>query len=45
MADYRADAVSDQLMALAITDDHTAQEAAFYDAPQWQRHPRTCANA
>jgi ParB/RepB/Spo0J family partition protein len=46
MADYRADAVSlDQLMALAITDDHAAQEAAFYDAPQWQRHPRTCANA
>ncbi|SDS27092.1 ParB family protein [Halopseudomonas litoralis] len=40
MADYRADAVSlDQLMALAITDDHTAQEAAFYDAPQWQRSP------
>ncbi len=40
MTDYRADAVSlDQLMALAITDDHAAQEAAFYDAPQWQRHP------
>ena len=40
MADYRADAVSlDQLMALAGTDDHAAQEAAFYDAPQWQRHP------
>ncbi|PXB73152.1 chromosome partitioning protein ParB, partial [Pseudomonas aeruginosa] len=40
MADYRADAVSlDQLMALAITDDHTAQEAAFYDAPTWQRQP------
>jgi len=40
MADYRADAVSlDQLMALAITDDHAAQEAAFYDAPTWQRHP------
>lgn len=40
MADYRADAVNlDQLMALAITDDHTAQEAAFYDAPQWQRSP------
>ncbi|MBH2043966.1 MAG: ParB N-terminal domain-containing protein [Comamonadaceae bacterium] len=40
MADYRADAVSlDQLMALAITDDHAAQEAAFYDAPQWQRQP------
>ncbi|AVS79898.1 chromosome partitioning protein ParB [Paracidovorax avenae] len=40
MADYRADAVSlDQLMALAITDDHTAQEAAFYDAPTWHRQP------
>ncbi len=40
MGDYRADAVSlDQLMALSITDDHAAQEAAFYDAPQWQRHP------
>lgn len=40
MADYRADAVSlDQLMALAGTDDHAAQEAAFYDAPQWQRQP------
>ncbi|EMV9863022.1 TPA: ParB/RepB/Spo0J family partition protein [Stenotrophomonas maltophilia] len=40
MADYRADAVTlDQLMALSITDDHAAQEAAFYDAPQWQRHP------
>lgn len=40
MADYRADALSlDQLMALAGTDDHAAQEAAFYDAPQWQRQP------
>jgi len=40
MDDYRADAVSlDQLMALAITDDHAAQEAAFYDAPTWQRQP------
>lgn len=40
MADYRADAVTlDQLMALAITDDHAAQECAFYDAPTWQRHP------
>src|SRR5690606_13543457 len=27
------------LMALAITDDHTAQESAFYDAPTWQRQP------
>ncbi len=40
LADYRADAVNlDQLMALAITDDHTAQNAAFYDAPEWQRSP------
>jgi len=40
MADYRADALSlDQLMALAGTDDHAAQESAFYDAPQWQRQP------
>ena len=40
LADYRADAVTlDQLMALAITDDHAAQESAFYDAPQWQRTP------
>ena len=40
LGDYRADAVTlDQLMALAITDDHKAQEAAFYDSPQWQRSP------
>jgi len=40
LADYRADAVTlEQLMALAITDDHAAQEAAFYEAPEWQRQP------
>ncbi|WP_404991842.1 ParB N-terminal domain-containing protein [Cupriavidus pauculus] len=40
MVDYRADAVTlDQLMALAITDDHAAQESAFYDTPTWQRQP------
>jgi ParB family chromosome partitioning protein len=40
MADYRADALSlEQLMALAVTDDHVAQEAAFYEAPEWQRSP------
>lgn len=40
MADYRDDAVSlDQLMALTVTDAHAAQEAAFYDAPEWQRSP------
>jgi ParB family transcriptional regulator, chromosome partitioning protein len=40
LADYRADSVTlEQLMALAITDDHAAQEAAFYESPQWQRRP------
>jgi ParB family chromosome partitioning protein len=38
MADYRAGGVTlEQLMALTITDDHAAQEAAFYGAPEWQR--------
>src|SRR2546427_11439879 len=38
MEDYRADAVSlDQLMALAGTDDHAAQEAAYYDARSEER--------
>ena len=40
MADYRAGTVTlEQLMALTITDDHAAQEAAFYGAPEWQRSP------
>ena len=40
LADFGVKAVTlEQLMALAITDDHAAQEAAFYDAPQWQRSP------
>ncbi|TAJ61849.1 ParB/RepB/Spo0J family partition protein [Variovorax sp.] len=40
MADYRAGTVTlEQLMALTITDDHGAQEAAFYGAPEWQRSP------
>ncbi|WP_262880158.1 ParB/RepB/Spo0J family partition protein [Pseudomonas paralcaligenes] len=38
MADYRAGSVTlEQLMALTITDDYAAQEAAFYEAPEWQR--------
>ncbi|QAU22649.1 ParB/RepB/Spo0J family partition protein [Dyella sp. M7H15-1] len=38
LADYRAGSVTlEQLMALTITDDHDAQEAAFYAAPDWQR--------
>ncbi len=42
LADYQQGSVSlEQLMALAITDDHGAQEAAFYEVPQWQRHPES----
>jgi ParB family chromosome partitioning protein len=38
LTDYRAGAATlEQLMALTMTDDHTAQEAAFYGAPEWQR--------
>lgn len=38
VADYRTGGVTlEQLMALTITDDHAAQEAAFYGAPEWQR--------
>lgn len=43
LADYRSGtpgAVTlEQLMALTVTDDHAAQEAAFYGAPDWQRSP------
>lgn len=40
LADFETQAVTlEQLMALAITDDHAAQEAAFYESPPWQRSP------
>ncbi|MGN8135290.1 ParB N-terminal domain-containing protein [Paraburkholderia sp. 22099] len=40
LTDYRGGvATLEQLMALTITDDHAAQEAAFYGAPEWQRSP------
>jgi ParB family transcriptional regulator, chromosome partitioning protein len=42
LADYQQGNVSlEQLMALAITDDHAAQEAAFYEVPLWQRSPES----
>ncbi|MBL6748870.1 MAG: ParB N-terminal domain-containing protein [Nevskia sp.] len=42
LADYRKGQVTlEQLMALAVTDDHKAQEQAFYEVPEWQRDPRT----
>ncbi|HDR9796807.1 TPA: ParB N-terminal domain-containing protein [Burkholderia cenocepacia] len=38
LTDYRAGAATlEQLMALTITDDHAAQEAVYYGAPEWQR--------
>lgn len=41
MADYRAGEVSlDQLMALAVSDDHQRQEKAWYEAPPQFRQPR-----
>ncbi len=40
LADYRADTVTlDQLVALPLTDDHEAQEAAFYDG--WNEKGRS----
>lgn len=37
---YRNNEASlDQLMALAITEDHKAQDRAFFSAPEWQRDP------
>lgn len=35
----KGDASLDQLAALAFTDDHAAQEAAFFDGPEWARSP------
>lgn len=40
LADFEAQSVTmEQLMALAVKDDHAAQEAAFYESPPWQRSP------
>ncbi len=35
----KEEATLDQLTALAIVDDHAAQERAFFDAPEWARTP------
>ncbi|MBX9746389.1 MAG: ParB/RepB/Spo0J family partition protein, partial [Hyphomonadaceae bacterium] len=46
----KGDASLDQLAALAFTDDHAAQEATFFDGPEWARTPErlkaqiTCAH-
>ncbi|GIK49878.1 MAG: chromosome partitioning protein ParB [Alphaproteobacteria bacterium] len=35
----REEASLDQLAALAVVDDHAAQEKAFFDTPDWARTP------
>lgn len=35
----KEEATLDQLAALALTDDHARQEAAFFEAPEWARTP------
>src|ERR1700722_4170837 len=41
MALYREKGITlDQLMAFTVSDDHAAQETAWFEAPQWQRSPR-----
>jgi ParB family transcriptional regulator, chromosome partitioning protein len=42
MALYREKGLTlDQLMAFTVADDHAAQEAAWFEAPDWNRHPQT----
>jgi ParB family chromosome partitioning protein len=42
LAAYRKDAIDlDQLMALAVTDDHAAQKKVWAELPEWDRHPAT----
>lgn len=44
--EYRADHIQlDQLMALALSDDHAAQEAAWFDGPSWDRTPSALRRA
>ncbi len=40
MAEYRQGGVTlEQLMVLTLTDDHKAQEAAYFEAPTYEREP------
>ncbi|MCY1293879.1 hypothetical protein D9M70_431520 [compost metagenome] len=46
IATYRECGASlEQLMALSLSDDHAAQEAAFYDVPSYSRHPHDLRRA
>ena len=43
---YRADEINlDQLMALAVTDDHDSQERVWDSAQEWQRNPNALRRA
>ena len=43
---YRTDEITlDQLMALAITDDHAAQERVWDSTQEWQRQPQALRRA
>ncbi|MGH8121298.1 MAG: ParB/RepB/Spo0J family partition protein [Rudaea sp.] len=43
---YRQDKMTlDQMMALAISDDHAAQEKAWFKAESWQRSPQEIKRA
>jgi ParB family chromosome partitioning protein len=43
---YREDEINlDQLMALAVTDDHAAQERVWDSAQEWQRQPHALRRA
>jgi ParB family transcriptional regulator, chromosome partitioning protein len=43
---YRSDEINlDQLMALAVTDDHTEQERVWDSAQEWQRKPQALRRA
>jgi ParB family transcriptional regulator, chromosome partitioning protein len=43
---YRTDEINlDQLMALAVTDDHAAQERVWDSAQEWQRQPHALRRA
>ena len=46
LALYRQDGINlDQLMALALSDDHAAQEHAWFNAQPWDRTPGTLRHA
>ena len=39
---YRGENLNlEQLMAFTVSDDHAAQETAWFDAPDYDRHPRS----